>query len=291
MHTLSAIAESFRIKQWVKNLFVYAGIIFAKRAFDLQLLLSVTGAFFVLCLVSSATYIINDLVDRKRDQHHPVKCKRPLASGRLAPGTALTAALLTLAAALALAALLHPLLLLVAVSYFLLQLLYSFVLKHIVFLDVFAIAVSFILRVVAGAVVAGIFISSWLIICTLLISVFLGLGKRRHELHVLKDDAHRHRKVLQYYSPYLLDNVMNITAATTIVCYILYTTARETIDKFQTTGLIFTVPFVMYGIFRYLYLVHMKEQGGSPENMLLEDIPMLLNVALWIASAAVLIYF
>jgi 4-hydroxybenzoate polyprenyltransferase len=178
----------------------------------------------------------------------------------------------------------------VVLAYFLLQLAYSFSLKHIVILDVFAIAFGFALRVVAGAVIINVEISSWLLICTILLALFLGFSKRRHELVVLEDGAQEHRKVLTDYSSYLLDQMISVVTASTVVSYALYTMSKETIEKFGTRNLIFTVPFVLYGIFRYLYLIHKKEEGGSPESILVTDKPLMVSILLWAIAVGIILY-
>jgi 4-hydroxybenzoate polyprenyltransferase len=178
----------------------------------------------------------------------------------------------------------------VVLAYFLLQMAYSFYLKHIVILDIFALASGFLLRVIAGAVVINVEISSWLLICTILLSLFLGLSKRRYELVVIGENAQNHRKVLGEYSPYLLDQMISVVTASTVVAYSLYTMSDETIEKFGTKHLIFTIPFVLYGIFRYLYLIHKKEAGGNPENTLVTDRPLMIAVLLWAVTVGIILY-
>lgn len=285
------LIKSFRPGQWTKNLFIFAGLIFSQNALEPQLLWTAVAAFIVFCAVSGGVYLINDLSDLQEDKKHPVKKHRPLASGRLGVNFAAGALALLLPASLLAAWLLGRGFFAVTLIYLLLQALYSLYLKRVVILDVFSIALGFVLRVIAGAVVIDVEISSWLIICTILLSLFLALSKRRHEIETLEDEAPEHRRVLEDYSRELLDQMISVVTASTVVCYALYTISPETVAKFGTKNLIFTVPFVLYGIFRYLYLVHKKGEGGNPENIIVSDVPLITNVLLWVASAALILYY
>ncbi|MFH1367786.1 MAG: decaprenyl-phosphate phosphoribosyltransferase [Elusimicrobiota bacterium] len=291
MKTLFLILESFRPRQWTKNLIIFAGILFSQNITDLRMLAVTAAAFLVFCLLSGAVYTINDIVDAEEDKKHPLKSKRPVASGRLNKNAALAISLMIAAASLTASFFFGPVFLLISAGYLLLQLAYSFYLKQLVIIDVFAIALGFVLRVVAGAVAIDVEISSWFVICTILLSLFLGFSKRRHELETLEDNAKKHRKVLNDYSQYLLDQMISVVTASTVIAYALYTIAPETVEKFGTNNLIFTVPFVLYGIFRYLYLVHQKGEGGSPENILVSDVPLIIDILLWAATAAAILYF
>lgn len=292
MTALSAAVAALRPRQWIKNTFVFAGLIFAKRVSlaDPHDLLVVLGAFGIFCALSSSVYLINDLADIERDRCHPVKCRRPLASGRLSPAAAVVMAIALGLGGLALAALVNPSFLLLAVAYFGLNLAYSFVLKHLVIVDVFSIAIGFVLRAAAGAEAIMVAISPWLLICTILLALFLALSKRRHELQLLEGEAVNHRGILAEYSPYLLDQMISVVTASTAVSYCLYTMWPDTVAKFGTSNLVFTVPFVLFGIFRYLYLIHQKDQGGSPERIMVGDPPMLINLLLWLAAVAIILY-
>ncbi|MHB9155996.1 MAG: decaprenyl-phosphate phosphoribosyltransferase [Endomicrobiales bacterium] len=287
---LAAVFESLRPKQWTKNLFIFAGILFSQNFLDPAMLLPVVSAFFLFCLLSGSVYLVNDITDLPQDRNHPRKSKRPLASGRLSPAAAAAAAGALIVSSLIASSFLGLPFFLAAAGYLTLQLAYSFFLKHIVILDVFSIAAGFVLRVVAGALVIDVEISSWLIICTILLALFLGLSKRRHEIEMLMEGAQSHRKVLEDYSSYLLDQMIGVVTASTVVSYALYTTAPETVEKFGTKNLMFTIPFVLYGIFRYLYLIHKKGEGGSPENILVSDIPLLVDIFLWAAAAGIILY-
>lgn len=285
------IVQSMRPKQWTKNLLIFAGILFSQNFLVLSMLLQVISAFLVFCILSGTVYLFNDIVDIERDRSHPKKSQRPLPSGRLRYSVAVFTVIILLLLSLGMAYGLGLPFFWIALSYLGLQLSYSLYLKNIVILDIFCIAAGFVLRAFAGAIVINVDISSWLIICTILLSLFLGMSKRRHELMVLEDDALNHRKVLAHYSPYLLDQMISVVTASTVVCYVLYTISDETIVKFGTRNLIVTVPFVLYGVFRYLYLIHKKGEGGNPENVLVSDKPLLINIFLWALTAGWILYY
>jgi 4-hydroxybenzoate polyprenyltransferase len=248
------------------------------------------AAFGIFCVLSGVVYLINDVADREADRRHPVKRNRPIASGALPVGVALATALALGSGALVAAFALRPLFGVLAATYVALLALYSGPLKHIVVIDVLTIAIGFVLRAAAGAVAIAVPISPWLYVLTILLALFLALSKRRHELVLLADRATGHRPILEEYSPYLLDQMISVATASTIVAYAFYTVSPETIEKFHTNLLGLTLPFPLYGIFRYLYLVHQKEGGGSPTDMLLTDRPLLLCVALWAVAVALIIY-
>ncbi|MGD1008744.1 MAG: decaprenyl-phosphate phosphoribosyltransferase [Candidatus Aminicenantales bacterium] len=288
---LIEIFKSLRPQQWIKNFFIFAPLIFSQNIFNRPLLLKTIEAFAAFCLVSSAHYIFNDLRDLEEDRCHPVKSKRPLASGRLRKGTAVVALLVIGAAGLALAAAINLPFLIIAAGYLVLQTAYSMWLKHVVILDVFVVAAGFLIRVVAGGLAIKVQISSWLLICTILLALFLAMGKRRYELVLLDKDAASHRPILKEYNTYLLDQMISVVTASTLLAYCLYTISAETVAKFGTRNLIFTVPFVLYGIFRYLYLIHQKAEGGTPEALIIHDRPLLLDIFLWIVAAALILHF
>lgn len=288
---INLVFDSMRPKQWTKNVLLFAPLVFSQNLLDPVLLLKTAGAFAVFCLVSGGIYILNDLIDIEQDRKHPRKSKRPLASGLLKKKEAIIAFIVIIAFSLAASALLfNPFFLICAVAYILLQTAYSTILKHIVILDVFSVSAGFLLRVVAGAEAIGVTFSTWLLFCTILLSLFLALSKRRHELVFLEDHAIEHRKILFEYSPRLLDQMISIVSTATVIAYILYTISDETVEKFGTDNLKYTVPFVLYGIFRYLYLVHQKQEGGSPEWVLLNDKPILFTVILYGVVASLIIY-
>jgi 4-hydroxybenzoate polyprenyltransferase len=288
--TARAILVSLRPHQWTKNLVVFAALGFSKHLFEVGPLLRATFAFALFCGLSGAVYLLNDLADLERDRLHPSKRLRPLASGALAPRTAVMVAAILASGCLALAFVLGRPFAATAFVYLGLNLLYSFKLKEVVIVDVLCVSLGFVVRAVAGAVALGVAISDWLLICTLLLALFLTISKRRHELTSLNQEASAHRKILAEYSPYLLDQMINVVTASLLSAYAFYTTAAETREKFQTDRLAWTIPFVLYGIFRYLYLVHQKEKGGSPSDVLLTDRPLLAAVALWAVAIVIIIY-
>jgi len=288
--TAVLLFHSLRPEQWTKNLIVFAGLIFGLELFDRTAVLRSLVAFAVFCALSGVVYIINDITDREADRRHPLKARRPIASGALSPTTAGGVAGVLGVGALAVAFSLGIPFFAVALSYVLLQSAYSGPLKHIVILDVLAISIGFVLRAAAGAVAIGVPISHWLLVVTILLALFLALSKRRHELVVLANGATEHRPILGEYSPYLLDQMISVVTASTLVAYIFYCISPETVQKFGTDMLGLTIPFPLYGIFRYLYLVHRREGGGSPSQMLLNDRPLLVCVALWVLAVVVIVY-
>ena len=261
---------------------VFAGLVFSRNLFDLTNFLRSLGGFVAFCLLSGAVYIVNDLADVESDRLHPLKRFRPIASGRLKPGAAKVSAVVATAIALVGGFVLD--------WRFLMQLAYSFKLKHLVVLDVMTVAAGFALRAVAGTVLVHVTISSWLFVCTILFALFVALAKRRHELVFLEGGGAAHRAVLENYSEALLDQMMAVATSSTVIAYCLYTIAPETVSKFGTHNLMLTVPFVLYGVYRYLYLVYRKEMGGAPEQALLGDAPLLVDVLLWMVSVVAVIY-
>jgi 4-hydroxybenzoate polyprenyltransferase len=288
--TLRLVLLSLRPEQWTKNLFVFAGVLFGGHLLDLLAMARAVAAFVIFCALSGVVYIFNDLADRAADQRHPLKRLRPIASGRLPASTAMIAAIVLGLGALVAALLLSPLFALVAAAYVVLLVLYSVVLKHLVIIDALTIAAGFVLRAAAGAVAVFVPISHWLLVCTTLLALFLVLSKRRHELTLLADGAITHRPILEEYSPYLLDQMIAVVTASTLVAYSVYATSTETAERLNTTRLGLTIPFVLYGIFRYLYLVHQKRAGGSPADLLLTDRPLLACVGLWALGVALILY-
>jgi 4-hydroxybenzoate polyprenyltransferase len=281
---------SFRPAQWTKNLFVFAGLIFGQKLLDPNAVLRSLAAFGVFCALSSVVYLVNDVRDREADRLHPLKSRRPIASGALSPAIAGTTAAVLAALALASAFLLGPKFGIVASTYLALMGLYSLSLKHVVILDALTIAIGFVLRALAGAVVIDVPFSHWLLLLMLLLAMFLALSKRRAELVTLADGATGHRRILAEYSPYLLDQMIGVVTASTVLAYAFYTISSETVAKFGTDRLLYTVPFPLYGIFRYLYLVHQREGGGNPSEVLVTDRPLLICVALWALAVVVILY-
>jgi 4-hydroxybenzoate polyprenyltransferase len=286
----TALLVSLRPGQWTKNLLVFAALIFGQKLFSPVAVSQALAVFLIFCALSGAVYLINDVSDREADRRHPLKSRRPIASGRLSPGAAIASAVVLSVTALGAAAWLRPALAVVTLGYLLLHALYTRALKHVVILDVLAIAIGFVLRAVAGGVAIDVPISDWLLVCTILLALFLALGKRRAEITLLADSATGHRRILEEYSPYLLDQMIGVVTASTLVAYMIYCLSPETTEHFRTHWLVLTVPFPIYGIFRYLYLVHQREGGGSPAEMLVTDRPLLACVALWGLAVTAIIY-
>jgi 4-hydroxybenzoate polyprenyltransferase len=287
---LLALLEAARPAQWVKNGFVFAALIFSHGLGDWLRTGRVALAALAFCLLASAVYLVNDVLDASEDRQHPLKRLRPVASGRLAPGTALLAAGALALAALGTAGMLDAKFFLVAATYAAVNTSYSLFLKHVLLLDVFVIAAGFVLRVLGGGVVIHVEISAWLIVCTTLLALFLALTKRRHELVLLGSNASNHRSTLAGYSPYFLDQLIGIVTASTVMSYSLYTLSDDVMKKFPGKRLELTIPFVLFGIFRYLYLVHQTSEGGNPTRLLLTDRVLLAVVLMWAAAVVLIIY-
>jgi len=284
------LLRSLRPAQWTKNLVVFAGLIFGKKLLDAAAVWDAIAAFVIFCALSGVVYLVNDLADRESDRRHPLKARRPIASGALPVKVATGAALAIGAAALAAAYLVGPGFAAVAAAYVVLQMLYSGPLKHIIIIDVLTIAIGFVLRAAGGAVAVHVQMSHWLFVCTILLALFLALAKRRHEIVLLAGGATSHRPILGEYTAYLLDQMIGVVTASTLIAYVFYTISPETQAKFGTPWLGLTIPFPLYGIFRYLYLVHQREGGGSPADLLVTDRPLLGCVALWAVAVALIIY-
>jgi len=280
-----------RWTQWIKNTVVYAALIFSKHLFDPVSVFWVTLGFLAFCATASGAYVMNDIWDLERDRQHPEKAQRPLAAGRIAVSTATWLGLLLMAAGVGGAFALGGGFGLLVATYLALQFLYTFVLKHVVILDVMAIATGFAIRAAAGGVVIHVPVSPWLIICTFLLMLFLGFSKRRHEVTLLEERASHHRASLKEYSPYFLDQMISVVTASTVVAYAIYTASPEVREKLGTDKLYLTLPFVLFGIFRYLYLVHQRAEGGNPTQLLLSDRPLLVDIFLWLLVCTVLLYW
>jgi 4-hydroxybenzoate polyprenyltransferase len=284
-----ALLASLRPRQWVKNLFVFAGVIFSEQLLTPRVWPAL-AAFAIFCGLSGAIYLFNDVADADKDRLHESKRLRPVASGALPVGAALGFGVLLLAGCLAAAFRLGPAFGLVALAYGALLTAYSVWLKHLVILDVLTVAGGFVLRAVAGAVAVDVEISGWLLICTILIALFLALGKRRHEYRSLTGDAAGHRPILAEYSEGFLDQMISVVTASTVTTYALYTMSPETVAKFQTRLLPLTLPFVLYGVFRYLYLLYRRDLGGNPSDLLVTDRGLVLDAILWMAATLAIIY-
>lgn len=291
MTTASALLKTMRPKQWTKNLLLFAALIFAKKVADPAAILQAAGAFLLFCALSGAVYLINDAVDAKEDRRHPKKMHRPIASGALSARLAVTVAVLLAAAALAGSYSINVGTGAVAAAYVALTLAYDFVFKRMVILDALALSGGFVLRAVAGAEAVSVAISPWLLMCTLLLALFLAFAKRRQELILYQNgSADATRKVLLEYTPELLDQLISVVTACTVMSYCLYTISDRTVSEVGSRDLILTIPFVLYGIFRYLYLVHSKGRGDAPDQVLLTDIPLLATVALYVVAVIVVFH-
>ena len=278
-----------RPHQWVKNAFVFTGLLFGHAWNDANLVISAVTTFAAFCLLSSAIYTINDIVDVEQDKQHPKKRNRPLAAGLVSIPVALLLAALLCVFGLGLAYSVSPTVLLILLGYALMNIAYSLRLKHVVILDVFIIATGFMLRILAGTLGIGIPPSQWLLLCGLMVTLFLGFSKRRAEIIALTEDKAAHRRVLEHYSPVLLDKMIGITAAGLIMSYSLYTMNADTIHIHGTANLIYTVPFVMYGVFRYIYLLHHQSRGGDPSHDLVRDPHLFIVVGAWLVATILLI--
>jgi len=285
------ILVTMRPKQWIKNTVVFAALVFSQKLFDHHAFLMSFLAFFLFCLIASSVYLINDVLDKEEDKLHPFKKLRPVASGSLSTATAVTCAVLLAIVSLGAAIYLDGWFGVILATYYGTNLAYSKYLKHAVIIDVMVIAFGFVLRAIGGAVIIKVEISPWLIICTTLLALFLGFGKRRHELVTMNEEAPNHRPILSEYSPYFLDQMISVLTASTVVAYALYTMSTEVQAKLHTTHLNLTIPFVLYGIFRYLYLIHQKKSGGNPTSVLFNDKPLLINIVLWMLTVCVILYF
>jgi 4-hydroxybenzoate polyprenyltransferase len=285
---LRALLKTMRPKQWTKNFFIFAALVFDHKLFVPEAVVKTVIGFGLLCLLSSTVYIVNDLADLEKDRQHPKKRHRPLASGALQPGVALTAVALFLALGLPLAFWLHWGFGVIAIVYLVINLLYSFWLKNIVLIDVLFLASGYLLRVVGGAVLVGSVISPWLYICMTLAALFIGFGKRRGEMVLMQTNSSSSRKVLQEYTLPFLDELINLVATSTIVAYSFYTFSAENLP--QNRAMMLTIPFVLYGVFRYLYLIHIKGEGGAPDELVFSDRPLLLTGMLWGLTSVLILY-
>ena len=287
---LAPLVRSLRPSQWAKNLFVLAPLVFGSRLGDRVAVGRALLALLAFCCAASAVYLVNDLRDREEDRRHPLKRLRPLASGTLKVPVAVAAMLALIAAAAGLAACLGGGFAVVLGAYLLLNLLYTLWFKHMVILDVMCIGLGFVLRVLAGSQATGVEVSSWLFLCTTFLALFLAFSKRRHEITLLAGGAAGQRPVLDHYSPAFLDQMINVVTASSVVSYALYAVAPETVAKFHTRRLIYTIPLVLFGIFRYLYLMYQRPERQNPTEAILRDPPFLINIFLWGLAVVWIVY-
>jgi 4-hydroxybenzoate polyprenyltransferase len=284
------ILISMRPRQWVKNTFLFSGLVFSKNLFQAELLMKVSMGFILFCLAASSIYIFNDIQDRQNDSKHSEKGRRPIALGNLPVTQAYFVSVLLGGIALVFASVLDLTFFALLVTYILLNLSYSLKLKQVVILDIMCITFGFVLRILAGTTLAGIIPSDWLIVCTMTISLFLGFSKRRNELVFMVNHTDNQRKVLADYSIPFLDQMIAMVTACTVMSYILYTVSSETVARFGTRNLIFTIPFVLFGIFRYLYLIYHKRIIEEPTDLILMDFSSLFNILLWLGTIILIIY-
>jgi 4-hydroxybenzoate polyprenyltransferase len=286
---IKALIKTMRPRQWVKNVFIFAALVFDEQLLNFGPLLSTIAGFILLCLGSSTVYLINDLADLEQDRQHPVKRLRPLPAGELSVRAAQIAAVFLFLVSIGAGFALNSTYGAVLLTYLILNLLYSFWLKHIPIIDVFVLASGFVLRVAAGvALITVQRFSPWLYMCTTLLALFIGLGKRRAEMVLLADGADSHRRVLDGYTIPFLDQLIVIVSGTAIVAYSLYTFSAKNLP--ENNSMMLTIPFVVYGIFRYLHLVNVQNAGGAPEELVLTDWPLMVTVVLWAATAVTILY-
>ncbi len=289
---IGIVLQQIRVRQWTKNLVLFAGVIFAHEFSQVDELTRAILGFLSFCLLSSAVYVLNDLIDIESDRVHPKKRNRPIASGRISIPGAWTLLFFVLGGGGALAVWLGPRFAGVAAGYLALNLLYTLLLKRLVMVDVLAISIGFVLRAVAGVAVLRnpVDLSPWLLLCTFFLALFLAVCKRRAERVLLQEQAEQHRKTLTEYPPELVDQLIPVVTAATVISYSIYTVAPATLERVGGPQLVYTVPFVLYGVFRYLYLVFRRMQGGSPSDTLLTDIPTLMNIGLWLCGILWILY-
>ncbi|MBD2866162.1 decaprenyl-phosphate phosphoribosyltransferase [Paenibacillus oceani] len=285
VHSIIPFIQCLRPKQWTKNVLVLAAFLFSLNKISLSAGVDAFLGFLLFCATSGVVYIVNDWFDLEKDRAHPVKKFRPMAAGRIPPNAALTFGLILLGASFAFALSKNLMFGLLLIAYFLMNVAYSAWLKHVVLLDIMIIAAGFVMRSVGGGLIIGVQLTPWFLVCTMLLALFLAVSKRRHEFISMPDKASR-RKVLKLYSTQLLDQLISIVTTSTIISYSLFTFTSG-----SNYHMMWTIPFVMYGIFRYLYLIYMKDEGGSPEKILLEDKPMLITVLLYGLSVFVILRY
>lgn len=289
MRSLYALFRTMRPHQWTKNAFVFTALVFDRKLFHVEPLLKTILAFVLFCLASSVVYIVNDLADMESDRQHPTKRFRPLAAGeldpRLAKGAAAVLAVIAVGGSFGLSRPLGAIL----TTYLGLQFAYSFLLKHLVIIDVMTVAAGFVLRVAAGVVVVQVErFSPWLYVCTTLLALFIAINRRRHELVLLAENASHHRRILDEYTVAFLDEMNGVVTASTLIAYSLYTFSAPNLPA--NHAMMLTIPFVLYGLFRYLYLVHVKGEGGAPDELILRDVPLFLTVVLWVLAVVLVLY-
>lgn len=287
---LAALLKLSRPAHWPKNVFVLAPLVFAQLLHVPSAVARSLAAFGCFCAASSIVYVLNDYLDREADRKHPLKKHRPLAAGTISPAVALGFAAFVLTGLLVAASALGPLFLAIVLVYLMLNALYSLRLKQVVILDVMIVSLGFVLRVLGGGAAISVHVSSWLLLCTIFLALFLAFSKRRHELMLLSSEAKSQRRVLSNYSADFLDQMINVVTASTVVAYALYCAAPETIERFETEFLVYTIPFVLFGVFRYLYLMYQAPTQINPTEAVVRDLPSLLNIGLWGCAVLAIVY-
>ncbi len=283
--SLKEYIKLMRVKQYIKNLFVVAALIFSNKLLDSNAIYNTAIAFISFCLISSSVYVLNDIVDIEKDKLHPKKCKRPLASGAISKTSALILFVLLVMISISLSILVNINLTFILLLYLANNLLYSFKIKNIILLDVFSIAFGFILRVLAGSVSINVSLSNWIILCTFFLSLYLGLGKRKKEISTLKDNAGEHRKILKEYNDEIINQMMTVVLSSTIVCYALYSTSNP-----ENPNMILTTIFVVYGVLRYNYIINTTDEG-NPTDVVLKDRSLQINVLIWAISCLFIVLY
>ncbi|MDD3225901.1 MAG: decaprenyl-phosphate phosphoribosyltransferase [Clostridium sp.] len=283
---LKYLLKLMRPKQWIKNFFVFAAIIFSGKFSNMHILLLNIYVFVLFCLISSAVYILNDLVDAPKDRMHPQKKYRPIASGKVTKVQAIFLEVIIVIITLYISYIIQYKIFIVILAYYIMNILYSFKLKNIVILDVMIITFGFLLRVISGSIPTNVQLSPWLLLCTMLLALFIALNKRKSEIITLKDKSGEHRKILEEYSVELIDSMLTIVTPGLLIAYCLYT-----FSSIQSRTMMITIPFVLYGIFRYQYLMLKENIGGKPEDVFQKDMPFLINIVLWVVCSIVIVYF
>ncbi len=284
-----ALLKTMRPHQWTKNVFVFTALVFDRKLFVWDSLIRTTLTFVLFCMAASAVYIVNDLADIEQDRRHPKKRFRPLASGDLSPRVAVVAVILLVGISVPASFVLDVYLGLILTGYLVLQFAYSHILKHLVIIDVMTVAAGFVLRVAAGVAVVQVErFSPWLYVCTTLLALFIAINRRRHELLLLAEDASNHRRILDEYNIAFLDEMNSMVTASTVIAYSLYTFSAPNLPPNHTMML--TIPFVIYGLFRYLYLVHVRGEGGAPDELVLRDRPLFVTLVLWVLAVMLVLY-
>jgi 4-hydroxybenzoate polyprenyltransferase len=288
---LKYLFSALRPDHWIKNLFIFLPMIFGKKLFTFPVNLKTLNAFFVFSITASAGYLINDAIDFEKDKLHPTKCLRPIASGKISIRKALIISCILGILSFAFSFILNIYLGYIIIAYLLFSFIYTRILKEIVIIDVFCIGIFFSLRILAGSIIAEVNLSHWIIVMTILLSLFLGFNKRRQELKLVDKGLNLHRRVLDKYSIYFIDQMIIVITSSIVVSYMLYTVDVRTLHEFGTNHLLYSIPFVYYGIFRYLFLIHKQNKGDNPTHILVFDIPMQINLALWLVVCIGVIYF